>query len=391
MKKIFALLFVLFMAGCSREVAVEVPVEKIVEKEVIVEKESEVIVEVPVEVIKETGGLQLDATDLPGLEQRKIIYRADLEVETSNLETYREIVINQLTIHWGYVQDEVLNEKKLTMTVRVPSEALDDFLEALQNGGDVTSFRKTSEDITNTYTTYEARKEALEARHQRLIELIEVAEDVDDIIDLERERSNVEAQLIEIGIRLTSYDSLVDYSTVDIEAIFVDPNIVEPLPVAQSANVDVEEVGTNQFELEIYNRDEEDSFMTYIVVTNEGEEVFSTEVLVHPLMYGQVVVTGLESDTLYKVEYYTSQDEHQDTNYDRFTISTRETYGDEIGNTFGSAWNGFVNFFQGLFLFLIAAFPTLVVLGVIAVPTVYFVRRYQNRNHKPINNNKDNE
>lgn len=392
MKKLFALLAVLVLVGCGApEVAYE---EVIVER--TIEVEVPVAVEVPVEVIKEYGGSGGDESyaspELPGLEQRKIVYRATLHADSHDLEGYRSLVSTQLNAHFGYVESEVFTEKKLEMVLRVPSEALDDFLTALKQGGEVTYFTKTSEDITNTYTTYEARKAALEARHQRLIELIEVAETVEDIIELERERSDVESELTEIGIRLTSYDSLVDYSTVTVKVDFVDLELLNKLPVAEMPEVRYVDKDKSYYELNIANRDEDYAVDLNIKVYDQDELVYDETHKVLPLFDETVRLVDLKSDTTYKIKYVASRNGHEDSKVYSDTFTTLESFGDKVINRFEDTWEGTVSGTQGFILFLISIIPLLVIGVVLYFPIRYFVKKNDVKN-KLINSkkNKDKE
>lgn len=57
-------------------------------------------------------------------------------------------------------------------------------------------------------------------------------------------------------------------------------------------------------------------------------------------------------------------------------------FGDRLSKTANGSWTGFVGFCQGLFLFIIAALPVLVVLGVIAAITLLVMRAVRKSNGK---------
>ena len=70
-----------------------------------------------------------------------------------------------------------------------------DEIEEIKTSGELVSFEKSSEDVTNAYSTFEIRYAALQARHARILELIEVAVDLDVILMLEEERYEIEVEL----------------------------------------------------------------------------------------------------------------------------------------------------------------------------------------------------
>lgn len=363
----------MLLVGCSAKTEY---VEAVKEVEVIREVPVEVIVEVDYEVDHvETGGVELDTQDLPGLENRKIVYRATLDVDSYDLEAYRELVVNQLFIHFGYIENETVRDEELHMTLRVPSENLDEFLTTLKEGGEVTFFTKTSQDITNTYTTYEARRLALEARHQRLIELIEVAESVEDIIELEKERSDVEAELTEIGIRLTNFDSLVDYSTVSLNVDYVDLEELNKLPDALVPNINLVTREKNYVEFRIPNLDDDLELTILMKVYDQDELIYEESHTVLPLYDEVVRVLDLKSDTTYRIEFVASREEHNDSKVVVDTFITDESYGDRIINTFEDTWFATVSGIQGFILFLIRMIPVIIIGVVLFFPIRYMVKR----------------
>ncbi len=384
MKRFALLMLIVLLSGCS---AAEVATEEVLkEVEVIVEVPVEVIrevpVEVPVEVVVEvpTGGV--DVGDIPLFENRKIIYTADLDVNTGDLDSYYDLVKHQVSIHGGYFQYEYANDKKLDLTVRVPSHMLDNLLSALKDGGEVVNFSKRSEDVTNSYSIYEARKEALEAKHARIVQLISEADKIEDIIKLESERDDVETELLQIGIQLTNYDSLVEFSTINLDVFYVNPVVVVVTPDSTIPELTFSAADTESIEFEIKNRDDEDLVILHAKVYLEDALVYSEQITVYPLTSEPLLIEGLKSDTTYKLEYYATQEEHNDTVVFRQAFTTQETFGDEIGNNFERAWTNFGYALQSLVLFFVGALPTLLVLTVIGIPASMFAWKHYKKNRK---------
>ena len=115
------------------------------------------------------------------------------------------------------------------MTVRIPSDKLDGFVENVKESANVTYISESTEDITLRYVDTESRKIALETERDRLLELLERAETVEDIITIEGRLSEVRYQLESYASQLRTFDNQVDYSTVHINIHEVDRETnVEP-------------------------------------------------------------------------------------------------------------------------------------------------------------------
>ena len=102
------------------------------------------------------------------------------------------------------------------MTVRIPSDKLDGFINEVKETANVTYISESTEDITLRYVDVESRKIALETERDRLLELLEKAETVEDIITIEGRLSEVRYQLESYTSQLRTMDNQVDYSTVHI-------------------------------------------------------------------------------------------------------------------------------------------------------------------------------
>ena len=167
-----------------------------------------------------SGGDISDFADNPVLANRKIIYIANLAILAEDPNAVYDIILSKLDIYEAYIEEEEITETRYEITIRVLSTNMIDFINDIKDNGELVSYSKTSEDITNSYSTFEARKEALETQHARILELIEIAVNLDDILTLEEERIDIESELNEIGLVLANYDSLVDYSTININSFF---------------------------------------------------------------------------------------------------------------------------------------------------------------------------
>lgn len=155
---------------------------------------------------------------------RKLIKTVDMNVETKDFEGLIPLIENRVSDLGGYIENsDVYNGSSYTsyrdlrwayLTIRVPQDKLDGFIQDVQGVSNVTNCNRSVEDVTLTYVDLESHKKALLTEQERLLELLEIAENVEDIITIESRLSDVRYEIESMESRLRSYDNKVDYSTV---------------------------------------------------------------------------------------------------------------------------------------------------------------------------------
>ena len=188
---------------------------------------------------------------------RKLIRTFDMNIETKEFDEVMAGIQAKVQELGGYIEQSSLDggsayyshyNRYSDMTVRVPSDKLDGFVENVKESANVTYISESTEDITLKYVDTESRKIALETERDRLLELLERAETVEDIITIEGRLSEVRYQLESYASQLRTYDNLVDYSTVHIGIREVDRETkVEPKTFWEEVT---EEFGDNLYGIE---------------------------------------------------------------------------------------------------------------------------------------------
>ena len=155
---------------------------------------------------------------------RKLIKTVDMSVETKEFDILLETLDSQIASAGGYVENfntyngsiysSNLGSRNADMSIRIPKDKLDAFLDTLSSITNVVSRSESVEDITLTYVDLKSHKEALEVEQTRLLELLEKAESIEDIIAIEERLSNVRYHIGSMESQLRTYDNKVDYSTV---------------------------------------------------------------------------------------------------------------------------------------------------------------------------------
>lgn len=155
---------------------------------------------------------------------RKLITTANVDVETKEFDKLYSDIENYVKNAGGYLESintyngsryygQVV-ERHANLTVRIPADKLDAFLEEIGNAGNITNRSQNVEDITLTYVDLEAHKKTLLEEQERLNEFLREAETIEDIIYIEDRLSNIRYQLESMESQLRTYDNKVNYSTV---------------------------------------------------------------------------------------------------------------------------------------------------------------------------------
>ncbi len=156
----------------------------------------------------------------------KLIYTGYVKAQTMDFAKADEDLRKMVADMGGYFESQTVSNgnyyngdylKKATYTVRVPAEKFGDFLSGVKEGVTVKSLEQYTEDIGLTYSETEQRLETLRIKLARLQELLRQATNMSDIITLENEISDTEYQIESYSNKINRYDSLIGFSTVNIE------------------------------------------------------------------------------------------------------------------------------------------------------------------------------
>lgn len=158
-------------------------------------------------------------------ENVKLVYTAQMNLQTTDFEkTESELtaLVNSLGGYFeyshvdrgGYYSDGT--HLYGNYTVRIPAEKYESFLASVGEACHVVSLDRSVTDIGMEYFDAETRLNTLRTKMERLTELLKRAEAMSDIIELENSIANTQYEIDWHTSTLNRYDSLVDYSTVNI-------------------------------------------------------------------------------------------------------------------------------------------------------------------------------
>lgn len=158
------------------------------------------------------GDINADKAEEITQTERKIIYNASMRVEVKKLETQTKDVVEKAKIQGGYMVSADIDN----VTIRIPAEKLNSFMDEIATYGKVESRNVYSQDVTEQYADLDIRLENAEKSRKRYLELLNKANEVADILAIERELERLNTNIERLKGQLNSYDTQVKYSSVSI-------------------------------------------------------------------------------------------------------------------------------------------------------------------------------
>lgn len=150
----------------------------------------------------------------------KIIYTADMDLETKEFDEAQKALEDVVRDLGGYFESRSVNQggryRSVSCTVRVPVKNFTAFLDQAGEAAHVTNRSEYLEDVSEAYYDQEARLATQRIKLERLQELLGKAENMADIITIESAISDTELEIEYLTGSLRKYDSQINYSTVNL-------------------------------------------------------------------------------------------------------------------------------------------------------------------------------
>lgn len=152
----------------------------------------------------------------------KLIKSVSISLQTKELDALLEELKSYVAEYEGYIEYSNIygrgleNLRSGNLTIRIPVEHLEAFVEKTKAAGTVTNISESTVDVTLEYVDVENHKKALEIEQERLYEILEQAETVEELIAVEQRLSQVRYEMEWYTTSLNTYDNQINYSTVDI-------------------------------------------------------------------------------------------------------------------------------------------------------------------------------
>ena len=153
--------------------------------------------------------------------ESKIIRTASLNIATKQYDESLALLKRLCEEAGGWVSWTSENTsgtglRSANLTLRIPSDKLDSFLEGTGGVGRVTYRSETADDVTDSYYDTATRLATQQALMNRLQTLVTDAASLSDLLALESQIADTQYEIDRLTGSLQSTDKQVDYATVDI-------------------------------------------------------------------------------------------------------------------------------------------------------------------------------
>ncbi len=181
------------------------------------------------------------AESAPAQKPDKIIYSANVQVETTDFDQSLARLNALVEEYGGWVESSSLNgsnyvdqsrgavsRRSANYTLRIPSDRFQELMGSLSDLGNVPYSHIYTENVTAQYYDVQARLTAYTAQEKRLLEMMELAESVEDIILLEDRLTEVRYSIESLQTSLNNWDRQVSFSSVYLDLMEVQVYSPEP-------------------------------------------------------------------------------------------------------------------------------------------------------------------
>ena len=154
---------------------------------------------------------------------RKIIKTYDITLETKDYASTRDNITSKAASLGGYVSDSTEKDtvdyngrktRHATFTVRVPSEKVDEYVEAIAQNASVLSKKLSTQDITTSYYDLESQLESLLEQEARIKKLMDEATNYTYLLQLDDKLTSIRKEINNINKQIQLYDKSVALSFV---------------------------------------------------------------------------------------------------------------------------------------------------------------------------------
>ncbi|MBQ7170664.1 MAG: DUF4349 domain-containing protein [Clostridia bacterium] len=154
---------------------------------------------------------------------RKRIYTATLTLETRTFDEALSRILSDAEKAGGYAGKTNVWQRTASgdriyhtaeITVRIPADRFESYLNTLGGYCNVTSSSTNVSDVTEAYQDLAARLSSYKTQEQRLLAMLEKADDLAYLLQLEDKLSEVRYHIESYEARLRNIDQQVSYSTV---------------------------------------------------------------------------------------------------------------------------------------------------------------------------------
>ncbi|MBQ8093455.1 MAG: DUF4349 domain-containing protein [Clostridia bacterium] len=153
--------------------------------------------------------------------ERLIIRTASLDIATTTFDDSLNMLTNLCEQNQGWVSESSISTgnnglKRANITMRIPSQNLNTFLNGTAEIGRITSRNETAEDVTESYADTKSRLNTQKLLLERLQSLVGTANELEDLLKLERQIADTQYNIDSLTSSLLHTDRQVRDSAVSI-------------------------------------------------------------------------------------------------------------------------------------------------------------------------------
>jgi len=164
--------------------------------------------------IHQTDAAESQASFSP---QRQVIRTARLTLSVVSIDEQANALSSMVKDYGGYTEpNNRFAEKRANLSIKIPSEKLDSFINEVSNLGKVTYKSTSSRDVTEQIIDIDARIKNLIALRARYRELLNKANTVEEMISIEKELAKIQIEIDSIEGRKRSLVDQVAMSSVNL-------------------------------------------------------------------------------------------------------------------------------------------------------------------------------
>jgi len=170
----------------------------------------------------ETANEETEDTE-EGDANRKVIYTANLDVETESYAELNDHIQSETARLGGYVveanmyRDMDNDHTEGEIVVRIPQENFDDFIELIETGSSkVLDHHVSGQDVTEEFIDLESRLKSKKAVEERLLEFMANAKKTEDLLAISDNLASVQEEIETITGRMNYLQDKTDLATVTI-------------------------------------------------------------------------------------------------------------------------------------------------------------------------------
>ena len=156
---------------------------------------------------------------------RKIIKTVNESIQTENFDDFISELRTSVTELGGYISsanlsgDNYYNTSRMrsaSFVIKIPADKLDQFSGEVDSLGMVYSYSESVKDVTASYVDVASRISVLRAEESALIEMLTCADSITATLEIRTRLNTVQSEIASLEAQKRTYDSLIAYSTVNL-------------------------------------------------------------------------------------------------------------------------------------------------------------------------------